>query len=96
MYYAEYQLGGQIATVAMAVQIFLSKEYTAENFRLQKLVKRAVCAGYAIGLALVAAGLGDFGDEWWITGLSFLFGMLAFGAFLEFFKKVPLAPKDRL
>jgi hypothetical protein len=40
-------------------------------------------------------GAGNFGDEWWVTGLSFISGMLAFGALLEAFKKIPLAPKDQ-
>ena len=94
MFLSDYILGGQITAATTAAQIFLSKEYTKENFQIQKIIKRAICAGWAIGLALIALGIGDFGNEWWITGLSFLFGMLAFGAFLEFFKKVPFAPKS--
>ena len=63
MFLADYTLGGQIATAAMVAQIFLSKEYTKENFQIQKIIKRAICAGWAIGLALIALGIGDFGNE---------------------------------
>jgi|AntAceMinimDraft_12_1070368.scaffolds.fasta_scaffold36528_2 hypothetical protein len=95
MNYEDFILGGQISAATFATQMFISKEYTEGNFQLQKMIKRAICLGYAFGLALIAMGAGNFGDEWWVTGLSFISGMLAFGALLEAFKKIPLAPKDQ-
>ena len=91
---SDFVLGGQILAGAMASQIFLSKEYTEDNFQIQKLIKRIICAGYAFGLYYMSLGLKIFGDEWWITGLMVFLGMLAFGAVLEMLKKVPFAPKE--
>ena len=92
MYFENYQLGATFSAVALIAHLFLSKPYSSENVSWQSLIKRAVCIGYAAGLFFAGLGMQDLGDEWWVTGLTFLFGVMAFGAAIEAFRKLPLLP----
>lgn len=92
MYFETYQLGAAFSTVAVIAHLFFTKPYSSENVKWQSFIKRAICVTYAAGLFFVGLGMQDFGDEWWVTGLAFLFGLLAFGAAIEAFRKLPLLP----
>jgi hypothetical protein len=94
MFLKLYIIGGLIAAAAMALNLISAKPYTEINLNAQSIIKKAVCGGYAIGLFLIAIGIKDFGDMWWLNAISFLLGLTAFGALLEFFKRFPLAPEN--
>lgn len=94
MFDENYVIGGQIATIAFVAQLVLSKPYDEVNFKIQKVINKIICGAYAVGFFILATGMRIFGEDWWVTVLTYIIGMMALGAAIEFFKKYPLASKS--
>ena len=88
-----FWVGTAIVILAMFGGFGLANNYASKRAKL-------ICIMHFIGLCMMGFGISDiarsygFQNSWWETGGQALFFILGFGAFLEYQKMLPMAPKN--